>query len=290
MVREAEHSRARIYDVQGKTMMDKHSYDSARHYLPIPDEDYLMVGNHIENSIKRKIIDGEYVDFARLMPKDRIMLEEDNRMEMVNKGGLSYWIPVAEKEVTTINSFYRWEQAFRVFSNIYMEAYPGKAGELIQYNHVIHTASQTFSWDNVYRYDREFRIHMSKHHLAQSCGVILQQAWSMYLKDKINAGEGGFGSSKNQSGGSNGSTPNARHKLCFNYNAGNCSYGHRCRFDHRCSFCNKFGHGDSTVVKRVKEIAIIIITIHQLMEMTQWVKIQTKGMEDRVVKPTEGRR
>ena len=158
-------------------------------------------------------------------------------MEMVNKGGLSYWIPISEQESTSVNSFYKWEQAFRVFSNIYMEAYPAKANELVQYNHIIHMASQTFAWDNVYHYDREFRIHMSKHHLARSWAVILQQAWAVCLKDKVS---GGGNSNSGMSGNHNNNhhQGGARRKLCFDFNSGYCSYGQSCRFDHRCSFCN----------------------------------------------------
>ena len=118
-----------------------------------------------------------------------------------------------------------------------MEAYPGKSGELVQYNHIIHTASQTFAWDNVYRYDREFRVHMSKHHPVRSWAVILQQAWSVYLKDKV--GNQNSPSHNHQSQKGNG----AQKKICFDFNRGECTFGQRCRFDHRCSFCNKYGHG-----------------------------------------------
>ena len=153
---------------------------------------------------------------------------------------MSYLIPLAERESATISNFYRWEQAFRVFSNIYMEAYLGKANELVQYNHTIHTAAQTFVWDNVYRYDCEFRLHMSKHHLARSWAVFLQQAWSMCLKDKDSGGSG----QQQSFGGSHSKASGARCKLCFDFNSGYCSYGQSCKFDHKCSFfCNKFGHG-----------------------------------------------
>ena len=76
---------------------------------------------------------------------------------MVNKGGLSYWVPVADHETTAISNYGKWEQAFRVFSNIYTSVHTNWAGELIQYHHIIHTASQAYSWENVYRYDKEFR-------------------------------------------------------------------------------------------------------------------------------------
>ena len=184
LVREAELMKAHIYDVQGKEMETNKDLNIIYH-SSLLDEDYLLVGNYVDDVTKRKIGNGEYIDFARLMPKDKVQNEDDHHMEMVNRGGMSFWVPVADRETTNINSYLKWEQAFRVFSNIYTSYHPTKTGELIQYNHIIHTASQTFAWDNVYRYDREFRIHMTCHHLHRSWGVILQQAWAMFLKDKI---------------------------------------------------------------------------------------------------------
>ena len=84
----------------------------------------------------------------------------------------------------------------------------------------------------------EFRLHMSRHHLNRSWAVILQQAWSMYLKDHINTTPNHHGF-----GGQNKSWGQVRKKISFDYNKGNCTFGRKCRFDHRCSFCNKFGHG-----------------------------------------------
>ena len=258
MIHDAEAVKARIYEVPGTSGVvnndrtPEHVHDMKLTTSPsnrpsyLADEDYLIVGNHIDEALKRKIGNGEYVDFAKLMPKDRVGVDDDNRMEMVNRGGMSFWVPVSEREVTSISNFIKWEQAFRVYMNIYTFFHLTRAGELIQYNHIIHTAAQSFSWENVYRYDREFRLHMSRHHLHRNWGVILQQAWSMCLKDKIfhsspayNAG-GGRGSHAGQNGGG-GSGP--RRKLCFDFNRGNCTFGKKCKFDHRCSFCHKYGHG-----------------------------------------------
>ena len=55
-------------------------------FSAVLDEDYLMVDNQVDEITRKKIINGEYVDFSKLMPRDKIFLEEDNHMEMVNKG------------------------------------------------------------------------------------------------------------------------------------------------------------------------------------------------------------
>ena len=73
--------------------------------------------------------------------------------------------------------------------------------------------------------------------MHRNWGIILQQAWAMFLKDKISNH-----TSYNGGGRSNNNT-NVRRRLCFDFNSGICTFGKRCKFDHRCSFCNKFGHG-----------------------------------------------
>ena len=72
---------------------------------------------------------------------------------MVNKGGLSYWIPIADKN--SINGYHKWNLAFHVFLDIYIGYYPERTSELIQYSHIIQTAALSYSGDNGYLYDKE---------------------------------------------------------------------------------------------------------------------------------------
>ena len=201
----------------------------------IMDEDYLIVAAHVDENLERRIRNGEYIDFVRLIPRDRVQMQQDNRIELVNRNGHLSCISVASgSSDVSISSFARWEQAFRVFSNIYTRQFPQRASELIQYNHVIHTAAMTYSWSNVYAYDIDFRLHMSRHP-QRSWSVILQQAWNLCLKDRNDH--------ERRSSFSSASTPGKRRDICFRYNAGKCTYGSRCKFDHRCGICGKHGHG-----------------------------------------------
>ena len=84
-------------------------------------------------------------------------------MELISRGGQTFFVSTSDKDTTNITSFSKWEQAFCIFSNVYTRRFPGKVAELIQYNHIICTAVQTFSWENVYTYDHEFRMHISNY-------------------------------------------------------------------------------------------------------------------------------
>ena len=177
------------------------------------------------------------------------MLQQDNRLELVLENRHPSFRSVTENEV--IGSFYKWEQAFRVFSTIYTDAYPNRAKQLIQYNHIIYSASLTFVWNNVYAYDIDFRLHMSENP-DRNWGIILQQAWTLHMKEKLssftrlssntNVSSGGNSNTGN-SGNNNGSMKKVKGKNCWKYNMGKCTYGFNCKFDHRCGICSKFDHG-----------------------------------------------
>ena len=260
IVKEAEASRAKILMSQGKdqanlaqqqSIVDEAGVLRSTPVIPIKDylltalmdEDYLVVGGHVDEATRIKILEGDYVDFARLLPRDRLSVEEDHRMEIINRGGMTYWVPVSDRETAgTISGFAKWEQVFRVYANIYTTKFPSKASELIQYSHIIHTATSTYIWDNVYQYDREFRLHMSRHP-QRSWAIILQQAWNLRLREKL--------SHNTFSAGKNGRAKSK--EPCKWFNKGLCTNGLSCKYEHHCMVpkCDKFGHGAHICRKRV---------------------------------------
>ena len=227
MVTQAENVKAKIFATPGKNYVTPAVF---------ADKNYIVVSAHLDDNMIKKIQEGLYVDFGKLLPRDKIVVEEDTRLEMVVRNGRTFWSPVSNS--VSINSFSRWEQAFRVFANIYTKANPARAAELIEYNHVIHTISLSYVWDNVYSYDREFRLHMARNP-QHSWTIILQQAWSLRLRDRLPVGSiPNYGT--NNPGGRPG---NKIGEPCRHFNRGRCNYGTNCKYEHRCSYCFKYGHG-----------------------------------------------
>ena len=126
MIKEAEASKARMYSTPGNDKLvdglvnqflngirqQQKTQDSA-----MVDENYQMIGAHLDRGIVDKIINHKYVDFARLLPKDHVVIrEEDYHMD----------VPVSDCEYGSISSFQKWEQAFRIYSNVYMRKYHTK--------------------------------------------------------------------------------------------------------------------------------------------------------------------
>ena len=255
IVKQAERAKARILEVPGRNVnsanlpqaqvitrkivnsKEKGGQLSDLLHSVLVDEEYSAVAAHVDDITRRRIYNNEYVDFARLIPSDKSN-EEEEPMEMVNRGGKPAWVP--RKENTAITSFHRWEQAFRVFSNIYTEFYPNKAAELIQYNYVINTASQSFTWDNVYKYDKDFRRHISKFP-TRSWALILQFSWNLRLRDRHCERYGNNNNDHSQN--NSGNRSRGKRENCWKFNTGKCTYGLSCKFDHWCALCFKFGHG-----------------------------------------------
>ena len=89
MVQQAEAVKAKIFDISGR-------HDYANYYenqkeqnlllhSVVADDDYAIVAAHVDESLKRRIIEGEYVDFSRLVPRDRVSLEADKSWKLSQK-------------------------------------------------------------------------------------------------------------------------------------------------------------------------------------------------------------
>ena len=104
------------------------------------DENYQLVASHLDENVQMRIVRVEYVDFSKLVPKDNVMTADDSRFEMIVREGKTYWVPTCSNKGTEISNFNHWEQAFRVYTDVYVRAFPHRASELVQYSHLIHTA------------------------------------------------------------------------------------------------------------------------------------------------------
>ena len=82
MVKEAEASRARIFGtpgncvevenqgfINGLTLNEGGSPPVVQQYSSMVDENYLVIGAHLDGALQNKIMNNEYVDFARLIPR-----------------------------------------------------------------------------------------------------------------------------------------------------------------------------------------------------------------------------
>ena len=177
MVRLSEKAKANMLPPQGKELQNDLNkwtdIDNNFKFVAQMDQDYIVVRAHVDEGLQQWIVQGQYMVFCRLLPKDKILVEDDGRMELIVRDGKTYWMPAVASEVVAITNFSKWEQAFRVYSSIYLKAHPEHAGQLIEYNHIIHSVALSFAWENVYAYDKDFRLHLSCHP-DRNWAIILQ--------------------------------------------------------------------------------------------------------------------
>ena len=225
------------------------------------DNQFFHLTCHIEDALKGKIERGEYVDLEKLIPRDGS--RNDQRLKWVHRDGATFLGPVGQKE-TKISSVKKWDQAFRVYATFYCGANPNRAREIWQYVDVIHTAVNSFAWDNVYNYDVTFR-HLMEFNPSRSWAVTYNHMWNISLRDPVT--RNGYYSSNSHKGGSHfdiahsgqlqrqtsnkaKSGKRCKSDYCWNWNRGlHCKYSPKCKFIEHCSYCDSGVHGLNTCPK-----------------------------------------
>ena len=55
-------------------------------------------------------MNGEYVDFTKLIPRDTLLWDDESRLQLIIRDGKSFFIPA--NDAPSINGFTHWEKAF----------------------------------------------------------------------------------------------------------------------------------------------------------------------------------
>ena len=205
------------------------------------DGDFFKLVSHVEPALREKIARGEYVELEKLLPKKRIKpTEGEKKLQMVNRDGFSYLIAANSDSDQKIYGYRKWEQAFRVYGQIYSLANPHRAAEIWEYVDTIHSASTSFQWENVVNYDYHFRKVMAQKP-ARCWGTTNTHLWTYYLRDNLKTNQ--LELSKNKFRKDKDESSRRDVKYCWKYNRHKCSRSAReCRFEHRCSYCDSSNH------------------------------------------------
>ena len=238
LIKQAEGAKAKIFALPGNDLQNCNVLNSL-----MIDNGYMLVGAHVDEPTCAKIMDGLYVDFGKLIPRDRVEQDgEQKPFQLFQKGGQTYF--AQPRSSVNISNIHKWDQAFRVYTNIYTQRHPQRASELMEYSHTIHTIAAAYVWENVYLYDIDFRMQMGRNP-TRAWSVILQQSWNLRLKDRLTnryEAQGGHHTPQNHNTQGNRAGNNLKTEPCRRFNRGKCGYGPSCRYEHRCSYCFKTGH------------------------------------------------
>ena len=221
------------------------------------DDDFFHLTCHIEPGLRTKIENGEFVELDKLLPKNKYphRLGYDNKLELVNRDGQTFFVPASEKD-NSINGIKKWDQAFRVYAAIYCKQNPTRSAEIWQYVFTIHTAASSFQWDNVAWYDYTFRQLMA---VKPNCSwaKTYTQFWNLAMRNPLNSFQTGGGNNNNSfhqnRGGKSKKFGDWRDNCCWVFNRNGRCTRPNCNFDNRCSYCGVWNHGRNTCHKLSKK-------------------------------------
>lgn len=210
------------------------------------DDDEFQVGYYLDETIKGKIKQGQYVDLSKVLPKDRTTVpdqEEDSGFRLISREGYQF-LAKKEEEITEISNYAKWRSAFGVYVAIYLKENPQRSAEVHQYISEIESAAITYVWSNVYGYDKMFRLRIAKKP-HKSWATTHQKAWNTFMRDRRHNGQN-YPAKYPHSGGNQSTKKQSKNKKkpCWIFNKkGNCKFGENCRFENKCSNCGSIDHG-----------------------------------------------
>ena len=201
-------------------------------------------------SLEEKILRGEYVDFALLLPDSLTHPQAPNlqfRLEDSSPGSAGTPITMVCKKKPVIDSFHKWVDAFTTFMLVVVNTYPGRAAELIKYLQIISRAEAKFRGLTWGHYDEQFRRHAA-HDLSLTWGLVDLELWTVtfsgqaklhcFLCSSPYHGQGDCPIADPARRSSRG--PSSSH--CFNFNKLNGCSCVACQFPHVCSCCRSPTH------------------------------------------------
>ena len=258
MVMDAERFQATLATPPGKsdTNMYKELHQAG---VGTTDDDFFHLTCHVDKQLKEKIEHGEYVDLEKLLPKDKSsefgVPQTSNRLEWIHQDGQTFLAPATNKS-NRISNVKKWDQAFRIYATIYCGANPSRSKEIWQYVSIIHTAANSFVWENVASYDYTF-CHLMEFNPQRSWATTYTQMWNLtmcelLIRNNFTRNNGNGSSVGSGTFSAMGSTPNPKFNgkgknkgdYCWSYNKGQkCKFGKSCKFIERCSYCDGNNHG-----------------------------------------------
>ena len=109
--------------------------------------------------MKDKILHGEYVDLALLLPENLYQSQAPEiqlRLDDSSSGPMGSPVTMVRKRKPDIDSFQKWLEAYMVYMLVIVTAYPRRALELIKYQQIISRAVTKFIGLAWLLYDQQF--------------------------------------------------------------------------------------------------------------------------------------
>lgn len=195
---------------------------------------------HVTDAMRKKIRQGEFVDFKALLPLRR---DEKPVKKFTLVDGL-----FAEVEDNSTILFYAWIDAYIVFMSVHLEFFPADVQGMLRHLEIVKNF-QTAGKDGV-DYDYLFRRLKSRNADIVWGEYISELANGIKAKDK--AKDPKSATVRRPFPASASRKPwNSHTYTCNSFNsAAGCMLGQKCRFPHKCKKCSSPDHPQFRCSKR----------------------------------------
>ena len=156
---------------------------------------------------------------------------------------------MVRKKKPVIDSFHKWVDAFTTFMLVVVNAYPGRAAELIKYLQIISRAEAKFRGLTWRYYDEQFRRRAAQD-LSLNWGLVDLELWTVtfsgqakphcFLCSSPYHGQGDCPIADPARRPPRGTS--SSHAHCFNFNKPSGCSRVACQFPHVCSRCRSPAH------------------------------------------------
>ena len=197
---------------------------------------YFVAGTVVDNKLKQKIWDKQYVDLGSLVPKlDRY---GSGAVNFAFSQGNTSHLQFTPNKPPQPSNIYEWINWFGVFAAIYTRRYSAQAPSLFTYIQRVMSLSRSHPNSYVWRiYDERFR--RLKQYSDALPWFLLDQHVLNDAKEISSQSKGTQGSQGKGNKGKSQVTSQDPKKPCFAYNrhSGCSRHANSCRYKHECTGC-----------------------------------------------------
>nr|XP_034966506.1 uncharacterized protein LOC118082785 [Zootoca vivipara] len=181
----------------------------------------FILGNHLSNKKRNKILNGDYVDIFTLLPPAKMKGKGEKKPAY---GKRKYREPRAER------TFENWLDGFQIYMGTIVACYPKRAMHLLAYMAHVRRAYALAGEGPALLYDEDFRRNAS---------LLSSTRWD--LRDQNFWGEhvGPYIEKKQPESARSARAEykrSARRLVCWEYNKGTCGRAY-CKYSHECEKC-----------------------------------------------------
>ena len=208
----------------------------------------LGLSRPVDKTLEDKILRGEYIDFALLLPDTLYQSQTPEiqlRLDDSSSGPMGSRVTMVRKKKPVIDTFPKWLDAFMTYMLILVNAYPRRALELIKYQQIISRAVAKFKGLAWLSYDQQFR-RRAAYDLSLSWDKVDLELWTVTFaglaKPHCNVCSSPYHAEDVCPSADLNRKSRRPQSVCFDFNKSSGCRRRNCSFPHVCRRCYSSTH------------------------------------------------